>query len=469
MTRWLLALVVAVGGAHAARAADAPARPNVLFIAIDDLRDWVGYLGDKQAKTPNMDRLAARGVHFTRSYCAAPVCNPSRTALMSGLRPGSTGVYENNADWRTTPAAKVPHLTQHFRANGYAATGSGKIYHGSYPPEAAGGYWDEFLAQGDAEDAPKKKKAKDADTSWGYGNFRFGPLPAADNQMVDYHIVDYCLKQLAKKHDKPFFLACGIHKPHLSWEVPKKYFDMYPLDQITLPAVRKNDLEGVPPAGVKMAKPQGDHKTITEAGKWKEAVRAYLAAISFCDAMVGRILDGFDRSAYRDNTVVVFWSDHGWHLGEKDHWRKFALWEQATRSPLIYVVPGVTKPGTVCHRPVDLMTIYPTLCDLCGLPTPKHVQGKSIRPLLADPGAKWDDPAVTTYLFRNHAARSEKWRYIRYANGDEELYDHDADPHEWKNLAGDTRFADVKKELAARFPKENLPDAGRKGKGKGKE
>jgi arylsulfatase A-like enzyme len=455
--RGLVVLAFALVPGAPARAADPP-KPNVLFIAIDDLRDWVGYLGDRQAKTPNLDRLAARGLHFTRSYCAAPVCNPSRTALMSGLRPGSTGVYENNADWRTTPAAKVPHLTQTFKAAGYYVAGSGKIYHGGYPPPAD--YWDDFAAAGEPG-APKGKKGG-KDDGWGFGNFQIGPLSGGDSSVSDHQIVDYALKQLARKHDKPFFLACGVHKPHLPWRVPKKYFDLYPLDQIKLPEVRENELEGVPPAGVRMAKPNGDHKTITDAGKWKECVQAYLATITYCDAEIGRLIDGFDKSAYKDNTIVVLWSDHGWHLGEKFHWRKFALWEQATRSPLIYVVPGVTKPGTVCHRAIDFMTTYPTLCDLCGLKTPGHVQGKSIRPLLADPAAAWDEPAVTTYLFRNHAARSEKWRYIRYANGDEELYDHDADPREWKNLAGDAKFADVKRDLARWFPKDNRPDAGKK-------
>jgi arylsulfatase A-like enzyme len=173
--------------------------------------------------------------------------------------------------------------------------------------------------------------------------------------------------------------------------------------------------------------------------------------------LIGRLLDGFDRSAYKDNTIICLWSDHGWHLGEKEHWRKFALWEEATRSPFIMVVPGLTRPNSVCHRTVDFMSIYPTMCDLCGLPTPKHVQGVSIRPLLADPAAKWDRPAITTYLFNNHAVRTERWRYIRYANGDEELYDHDADPHEWTNLAKDPKYADLKKGLGEHLPKENKP------------
>jgi arylsulfatase A-like enzyme len=207
-----------------------------------------------------------------------------------------------------------------------------------------------------------------------------------------------------------------------------------------------------------MARPQGDHAAILKSGRWKEAIQGYRAAISYMDAEVGRLIDGLDNSPYKDNTIICFWSDHGWHLGEKEHWRKFALWEEATRSPLVFVVPGVTKPGTRCERTVDFMGLYPTLCDLCGLPIPKHVQGRSFRALLSDPTAKWDTPAVTTYLPNNHAVRTERWRYIRYANGDEELYDHDADPHEWTNLAKDPRLAGVKKELAKWLPTENVPE-----------
>src|SRR5205085_1198197 len=180
------------------------------------------------------------------------------------------------------------------------------------------------------------------------------------------------------------FLCCGIHKPHMPWDVPKKYYDMYPLEKIQLPKVLEHDLDDIPPAGVAMAKPQGDHAEILKSGRWKDAVQGYLAAITFCDAMVGRLLDGFDKSSYKDNTIICLWSDHGWHLGEKEHWRKFALREEATRSPVIWLVPGLTKPGH-CDRTIDHMHIFPTLTDLCGVPTPAHVEGKSIRSLLADP------------------------------------------------------------------------------------
>jgi arylsulfatase A-like enzyme len=238
---------------------------------------------------------------------------------------------------------------------------------------------------------------------------------------------------------------------------------MYPLDKIQLPKVLATDLDDVPPAGVRMAKPEGDHAAILASGRWKEAVQGYLAAITFCDAMVGRLIDGFDKSPSKDNTIVMLWSDHGWHLGEKQHWRKFALWEESTRAPFLVAAPGVTKPGTVCDRTIDYMSIYPTLCDLAGISTPKHVEGTSIKKLLENPTAPWDRPAITTHGFQNHAVRTEAYRYIRYANGDEELYDEKADPLEWKNLAADSNYASVKKDLAKWMPTVNVPTPGGEG------
>lgn len=444
----------------AAPAADQP-RPNVLFIAIDDLRDWVGYLGkNPQVKTPNLDRLAGRGLSFTHSYCAAPVCNASRAALLSGLRPSQTGVYENSVDWRTVIPAAATTLPLWFKQNGYHVAGAGKIYHMSYHRPSD---WTDYLS-GDWVDPDKDhrtKATKDRPTTsagdGGVGGIRFQPLAGDDRQMEDYRSVSYCIAELGKPHDRPLFLACGLRKPHMPWSVPQKYFDMYPLDKIVLPTVQTHDLDDVPPAGQRMARPEGDHAAIVKSGRWKEAVQAYLATISFADAMVGRLIDAFDKSVYKKNTLVVLWSDHGWQLGEKEHWRKFALWEEATRSPLIWIVPGLTRPGSICTRSVDFMHIYPTLCDLCGLSTPKHVVGANIRPLLTDPQARWETPALITYRFKNHAVRSEDWRYIRYENGDEELYHNAADPYEWKNLANDPQYAGQKAALAQSFPKVDAP------------
>lgn len=429
-----------------ARAAE---KPNVLFIAVDDLNHWVGYLGrNAQTITPNIDRLASKGVRFTRSYCAAPVCNPSRAALLSGLRPSTTGVYDNNNDWRRAISPDLP-LTTTFRKAGYFVCGAGKIYHGNYPRR---GEWDDYLQAEGREPRPS------GDT--GVGGIKFSPLDCRDEDLREWKITQYGIDQLRKVHDRPFFLAVGLHKPHMPWNVPRKYYNMHPLDTIQLPPHRPDDLADVPPAGLQMASPEGDHKAIVDSGRWKEAVQGYLAAISYCDAMIGRLLEAFDKSTYRDNTMIVFWGDHGWHLGEKRHWRKFALWEEATRAPLIWVAPGVTKPGGLCERTIDFMAIYPTLTDLCGIPTPKHVEGRSIRTLLVDPQAPWDRPALTTYRYKNHAVRSEGWRYIRYANGDEELYDEHSDPYEWTNLAGNPKFAARKAELAEWLPAENHPDVG---------
>ncbi|HEX3870919.1 MAG TPA: sulfatase [Pirellulales bacterium] len=433
-------------GPSAACGAD---KPNVLFIAVDDLNDWVGCLGgNPQARTPNIDALAARGVNFYHAYCASPVCNPSRTALMSGLRSSTSGVYSNGIDRRGTPCDDVDALNTYFHNNGYYVAGCGKIYHGDGDQY---GVWDEYGPKAEGDARPGKGEND------GVGGIRFAPVDEKDEDIGDYKTVTWCIEQLNKKHDKPLFLACGLHKPHMAWNVPRKYYDMFPLESIQLPTVTEGDLSDIPAAGVKMAKPQGDHAEMLKSGRWKEAVRGYLAAGAFCDAMIGRLMDGFDKSPYRDNTIVVFWGDHGWHLGEKEHWRKFALWEEATRAPLFYMVPGMTKPNSTCQRPVDFMSIYPTLCELCGLDIPKHVEGVSVKKLLAKPQAKWDTPALTTHEYKNHAIRTEKWRYIRYADGGEELYDEVADPNEWKNLADDPKYQSVKDELAEWMPKKNVP------------
>jgi arylsulfatase A-like enzyme len=434
-----------------AAGATAAARPNVLFIAIDDLRDWVGYFGhNPQAKTPNFDRLSRMGVSFTHAYCAAPVCNPARAALMSGLRPSTTGVYENNNDWRTVIPVDKP-LTTTFRRAGYEVIGAGKIYHEAYPRLSE---WDDYLAH------PGGLPPVPAGQNDGVGGIKFAPLDCKDEDLNDWNITNYGIQQLGRRHDKPLFLAVGLHKPHMPWNVPKKYYDLFPLESIQLPPHLDNDLADIPPAGVRMAKPAGDHAQIVASGRWKEAVQGYLAAIAYTDMNLGRLLDAFDKSPMKDNTIVCLWGDHGWHLGEKEHWRKFALWEEATRSPLIWVVPGVTQANVICDRTIDFMSIYPTLTDLCGIATPGHVEGESIRALLANPRAPSTKPALTTYRYKNHAVRSADWRYIRYQNGDEELYDETKDVNEWTNLATKPEFAAKKAELAKFLPAKDQADIG---------
>ncbi|MFM7315452.1 MAG: sulfatase, partial [bacterium] len=342
----------------------AETKPNVLMIAVDDLNHWTGYLGrNPQARTPNIDRLARMGLSFTRSYCAAPVCNPSRTALLSGMRPSSTGVYDNNNDWRTVidPSKTLPTA---FRKAGYRTYGAGKLYHGSFDRHSE---WDDYLEDEGRDPIPKGNT--------GVGGIAFAPLDCDDKDLREWKVVQYGIDKLQEKSDRPFFISVGLHKPHMPWNVPRKYYDMFPADKIQLPPYREDDLNDIPPAGIAMAKPQGDHKAILDSGRWKEAIQGYLAAIAYCDAMIGRLLDALEKSPEAKNTMIVFWGDHGWHLGEKQHWRKFALWEEATRAPLLWVAPGLTTPGTTCERTVDFMTIFPTLVDLCGLPAPSHLEG----------------------------------------------------------------------------------------------
>ena len=431
-------------------AAPASSRPNVLFIVADDLNHWVGYLGrNKQTLTPNIDRLAASGMSFTRSYCAAPVCNPSRAAMFSGRRPGATGVYGNAQDWRTVVPREETLITT-LRRGGYEMLAAGKIYHGSFDRR------DEY---DDYHTIPPLGGGRNKTTRVpdGFNQVIFAPLDAGDESMPDYHEASYGIDQLGKAHAKPFFLAIGFHKPHPPFIVPKKYFDLHPLGSIELPPFREDDLEDLPAVGKRSGIGQGTHAMITKAGKWKEAIQSYLASISFVDAQVGRVLDALGKSAYRDNTIVVLIGDHGWQLGEKYHWGKTTLWEEVARAPLLWRVPGLTKPGSVCERTVDFMTLYPTLTDLCGVPTPQHVEGTSIRPLLANPAAAWEHPGITTYGQGRHAIRTEKWRYIRYEDGSEELYDEENDPYEWNNLAVKSEFAAKKRELAVYLPNENKP------------
>jgi arylsulfatase A-like enzyme len=426
------------------------ARLNVLFIAVDDLNHWVGHIGrNAQAFTPNIDRLARSGVAFTHAYCSAPVCNASRASLLSGLRPSTTGCYDNTQNWRAA-ISEDKLLNSHFIRAGYLVYGAGKIYHGEAD---RGGDWTDYFD--DAHRTAKLKKIVTA-AGDGVGLIKFCPLDNADEDMPDHSIVSYGLERLKEKHEKPFFLAVGLHKPHMPFNVPKKWFDLFPLDSIQLPPHREDDLDDVPSQGKKLAEVK-HHKLMLESGRWKEAVQAYLAAVAFMDAQVGHLLDGLEASAYRDNTIVCLWSDHGWSLGEKSHWRKFALWEEPTRSVLVWKVPSLTPDGGVCSRTVDFTAIYPTLCSLTGLPLPAHLEGSDLTTLLKNPQAPWDAPALTTAGFQNHTLRSQNWRYIRYANGEEELYDETADPLEHTNLASRPEHTATKAALAIYLPKINVP------------
>jgi arylsulfatase A-like enzyme len=396
-----------------------------------------------------MDRLAGEGISFTKAYCTAPACNPSRASLMSGLRPSTTGCYHNNQNWRPGISENKLLNTQFVKA-GYRVYGAGKIYHGGF---GAGGEWTDYF-QGGGGGLKPHSTAKDD----GVGGIKFYPLANSDEEMPDYKVVSYGLEKLQEKSDKPFFLAIGLVKPHMPFSVPKKWFDMFPLESIQLPPHREDDLNDVPPAGVRMARPQGDHAQIVASGRWKEAVQAYLATIAFCDSQVGRLLDGLEKSPHKDNTIICLWSDHGWSLGEKSHWRKFALWEEPTRTVFIWKAPGVTQPAMRCDRPVDYSSIYPTLCALTGVSPPSHLEGRDITSLLKNPQAAWNQAAITTHGNKNHSIRTQDWRYIRYSNGDEELYHNAADPYEYTNLATSAEHAAKKAELAKWLPKQDAAD-----------
>ncbi len=452
-------LAAAAGAPFVLRGRAAGPRPNVLFIAIDDLNDWIGCLGGHpQTTTPNLDRLAKRGVLFTNAHCAAPLCNPSRAALLTGIRPSTSGIYENSQPMRKSPALKnVITLPQHFAESGYRVIGGGKIYHGAYPdPQSWHEYFPDQTLNKPADPLPKNLPLNGIPKA---GHFDWGPMDVPDTDMGDYKVATWASSELSRKQDKPFFLACGIFKPHLPWHVPPKYFDMHPLKTIQLPKVNEHDLDDVPPMGRKMARPEGDHANVVKYHQWEKAVQAYLSAITFADRQVGRVLDALEKGPHAQNTVIVLWSDHGWHLGEKLHWRKFALWEEATHNVFMVSAPGITKAGSRCTRPVNLLDIYPTMIELCGLPKREGLEGTNIMPLVRNAQAAWDRPAVTTYRRGNHSVRSERWRYIRYSDGSEELYDHQADPLEWTNLASKPEHTALKKEMAKWMPLTNAEDS----------
>jgi len=439
-------------------------KPNVLFIVVDDLRNWQGCYGDAQAKTPNIDRLAARGVRFDRAYCGAPLCNPTRTSLITGIRPSVSGVYENNVRWFSAlpGVMTIPLL---FKQNGYYVSGAGKITHAG---SLRATDWNDFGPVQDNKEGgedvgndPNGRKPGLADNQR-YGNFAWHVVPNGNEAaLIDYRTTSYIINRLAKPQDKPFFLALGIHRPHTPWNVPQKNLDLYPLDKIQQPKINAHDLDDVGPIAKIMARPSLDAEIRALPQGPEHVIQAYLASVSFCDAQIGRVLDSLDKSPYRDNTIIVFWGDHGWNHGEKQHWTKAVLWEEATRAPMLWVAPGVTKPGTVCERTVDFLSVFPTLCDLAGLPVPEQCKNPSFRSLLAEPKSAWDRPALTTMGLGNHAVRDERWRYIRYVDGAEELYDHSVDPLEWTNVAAKPENAATKARLAKWLPAQNAPSKGR--------
>ena len=455
------------------RTPSAVGKPNVLFIIADDLRDYPAWLGGHpQSVTPNMDRLAKLGMRFTNVHCNYALCNPSRTSLLTGMLPSSSGVFGNEQDWRrSVRVVGKPTLPEYFKSQGYTTAAAGKIFHANHGgPEGRLAGW-HGGRRGFEQDSAWTLRFPEAGvqipdlpvhTGQNFNGLNiwhwdWGAIPVAEEKTDDGQIAAFATDFLAQKQKKPFFLALGLYRPHSPWYVPQKYFDaLPPLDAIKLPEVKADDLDDVP-AIAKTHLKEGYHQLIVEKHLWKDAVRAYLASVAFCDAMLGRILEAVEKGPNAKDTIIVFTSDHGWYLGEKQMWHKGKLWEETTRVPLSIYAPGVTQPDSTSAQPVALIDLYPTLCDLTKLLLPEHLDGSSLKPLLQDPTVKCDHPAITCMgggKNAGYAARDERWRYIRYADGSEELYDHQTDPHEWTNLANKPEHTALKEKLASFFPKE---------------
>ena len=429
-------------------------QPNVLFIAIDDLNDWVGCMDSHpQVKTPNIDELAKRGTLFTNAHCQAPICNPSRTSVMTGLRPSTTGVYSLAPWFRTVDDLKdLVTLPQHFSNAGYTTYTVGKIYHGRT--------WDsgevkEFDVIGKTERGlvPKEKRVN---TPRGGRGMDWAVYPFEESDHKDWKTASWAVEQLDNKPEGPFFMAVGFALPHVPLLATQKWFDLYPEDEVLLPRMLLDDRQDTPRFSwyLHWKLPEPRQKFLLQAGEQIKIVQAYLASVSFIDSQVGRVLDALERNGFADETIVVLWSDHGYHLGEKEITGKNTLWDRSARVPLIFAGPGV-ETGQRVHRPTELLDMYPTLSELCGLNVPDHLEGLSLVPQLKDADAPRSRPAITTDNHDNHGLQTERWRYIQYADGSEELYDMVADPNEFSNLASDSRYTATKLSLRKQLPKIN--------------
>ena len=429
--------------------------PNVLFIAIDDLNDWVGVMNSHpQVKTPNIDELANRGTLFLNAHCQAPICNPSRTSVMTGLRPSTTGIYSLAPWFRTVDELKdLETLPQHFSKAGYKTYTVGKIYHGRG--------WDsagitEFDVIGKTEPglSPKEKRVP---TPRGGRGMDWAVYPYKESDHKDWKTASWAVEQLDNMpKDDPFFLAVGFALPHVPLLATQKWFDMYPEDEVILPRMLLDDRKDTPRFSwyLHWKLPEPRQKFLLQQGEQIKIVQAYLASVSFMDSQVGRVLEALEQNGLKDDTIVVLWSDHGYHLGEKEITGKNTLWDRSARVPLIFAGPGV-EDGQRVVRPAELLDMYPTLSELCGLEIPDHLEGLSLVPQLKDPNAPRSRPAITTDNHDNHGLRTERWRYIQYADGSEELYDMVEDPNEFTNLANDSRYAATKSNLREQLPKIN--------------
>ena len=424
--------------ALAAPAVAAQKKLNVLFISVDDMNNDLGCFGHPLVKSPNIDRLAARGVRFDRAYCQFPLCNPSRSSLLTGLRPDTTRVFDLQYHFRQGMPDVVT-LPQVFMKNGYYVARVGKMYHYGNPGDiGTDGLDDRASWKERFNPAGRDKTALEPDImnyspKRGLGSSMsfLADKTGADLEHTDGKVAAQAIQLLEKHKSEPFFIAAGFYKPHCPYVTPKKYFDLYRMEQISLPPITPDTPKDYPALALSGYKPW-PYVGVTP-DQARECKRAYYAAISFVDAQIGRLLDAVDRLGLRDNTIIVFWSDHGYHLGEHGLWFKQSCFEEAARVPLIISVPGLKTAGQASPRLAELVDLYPTLADLAGLAPPPGLQGETLRPLLLNPTAKWDHPAFTQVqrgAAPGHSVRTERWRYTQWDRGEqgEELYDQDNDP-----------------------------------------
>ncbi|HZH73232.1 MAG TPA: sulfatase [Mariniphaga sp.] len=439
--------------------------PNVLMIAVDDLNTWLGCLeGHPNAKTPNIDRLAARGVLFSNAHCQAPLCGPSRASVMTGIRPSTSGIYMMIDDDKIrddNPVTRdVLFLPEYFKQNGYHTMGIGKLFH-THAPE---GVFDESGGRvpGFGPTPSERFVWNGRINKEGYGNTStdWGAFPEADSLMPDYLSAQWAIDKLETDYEQPFFLGVGFLRPHVPWYVPQKWFDLHPLETIETPPYFKDDLNDLP-AIVKEIDDMPMMPTTEwaiESGEWPKIVQAYLACISFVDHYIGEVLDALENSKYADNTIVVLWSDHGYRIGDKNTFAKHCLWDGGTRAPLIFAGPGIEE-GQIIETPAEMLSIYPTLLELCELEAYEKNEGVSLVPVLKGEKQEVQPFALTTYGWSNHGIRTTDWRYIRYQDGSEELYNIAEDPNEWHNLIPKGGYETEAAQLREYLPADNKPYA----------
>jgi choline-sulfatase len=437
-------------------------KPNVLFIAIDDQNDWIGCLGGHPlAKTPHLDRLAQRGTVFLNAHCQAPLCNPSRTSLLLGLRPTTTGVYGLAPWFRTLPKwQERVTIPQYLAQHGYRTYSTGKIYHGGIPPRDRPREFDVWGPNPGIGAKPAQKLIPPTPMG-NHPLMDWGVFPHRDEDKGDFQSASWAIQKLqSMPDDQPFFLSVGFFLPHVPCYATQQWFDLYPDDDSILPKVNPLDRDDTPRFSwyLHWNLPEPRLRWVQDNQQWRNLVRSYLACVSSTDAQIGRVLEALAARGLSENTIVVVWGDHGWHLGEKQITGKNTLWERSTRVPLIFAGPGVSAGGR-CTRPAELLDIYPSLAELCGLPSRSDLEGHSLVPQLRDAAASRSWPAITSHNQGNHAVRSERWRYIRYADSSEELYDCSVDPNEWQNLAAKPEHSAVLADHRKWLPQIDVPPA----------